>query len=168
MSMPIYTGIEWNGFSEYLSELALERAQRNSMPDLTAEILQEERLRGIHQGVWEVIGKLISINRNACSDVINKLYPSKNHIHEFDFENLCDELGGADATRSWLNKFHCSESILNEFSFNCRDYFVVGKVGDKQQQIAFMDGRKIGIIKSLELVFSISKSDAQDVECLIG
>lgn len=168
MNMPISTGIEWNGFSEYLSERALERAQRNSLPDLTAEILQKERLKGIHQGVWEVIGKLISINRNTCNDVINEFSPSQNHIHEFDFENLCDELGGVDATRSWLSKFHYSESILNEFSFDYRDYSVVGKVGDEQQQIAFMDGRKIGIIKSLELVFSISKSDAQEVECLIG
>lgn len=168
MNITIQTGINSDGFSQYISDRAVERAKRDSLPNITPDLLRLERLHGVHQGVWEVVGKLIAINNPLCVELVKEMRPYRKHIHEFDFESLCDELGGSEHVLTWLNNFVYADSLLDELAFDYRDFLETGKIGDEVQSLVFYSGRELGIRKALDYVQCHSEADAFEVSCLLG
>ena len=89
----IKTGVNWETVAAYTTERAMEKARREILPDITVRSLRKERRQGVHQGVWEVVAKLLSYNAAVARKLAKTLNPSQRHIHEFDWENLEEHFG---------------------------------------------------------------------------
>ena len=165
--MIVKSGIDWGGLSEFIAEKAIEKSMRDSLQDLTPEIMNSERIKGVHQGCWEVVGKLISVDLDVTEKLITNLRPAKAYMHEFDFENISDFFGSDSDASFWINRFTYESSPLNALADHNEDNMIRGKVGDKQQSAAFMDARKIGINKAIGFLDGISKTLSEDVYDLI-
>lgn len=60
MIIKINAGISLNEIAGYTASLAIEKAQKNSVPDLKVSDIESARRMGINQGFWEFTVKLLN------------------------------------------------------------------------------------------------------------
>lgn len=163
-SVSISTGVNWSSLSELVHEQAMERASRALKPDITIKSLEKERRQGIHQGVWEVVAKMLMFNPSCAEHVVNALSPDPKFIHEFDWENLTDHFGSKDKAKQWLSSFaSVNPSPLEQMVPHASDADVVGKKGDRIEGDTARQGRDYGIGEALLESYLVDELNTTEV-----
>lgn len=147
----LYVGIDWSGLSAHIAEKAIEKAQRNSLPNLTHAIMFENCKSGFHQGVWEVICNLLVLSKASAENLCKLIKPNPAYIHEFDMETLEEIFLTKELAIAWIGENLHDSSDLDAKILPLTNGNVHGKVGDKIEVETIMNAR----IKGIELAISI-------------
>ncbi|ELF3151634.1 hypothetical protein V9J44_001481 [Vibrio cholerae] len=146
----IKTGVNWSTIAQLVTENALEKARREIKPDITPHILEGKRRSGVHQGVWEVITKLLPLNPECAEQVARNLNPESQFIHEFDWEGLEEHFNSLKNAKAWVKRITQKRPSPLEPLVPCGlDKNVKGKLGDKVEAEAWTQGRYYGIAEAL-------------------
>lgn len=163
----VKVGLDMAVLVDYAVERAIEKAQREALPDLTVADLQGQRTHGVHQGVWEVVAKLLDQNQDCAAAVVDALNPNTNYIHEFDWENFTEHFGILPKAKSWVKRMTSnSPSLLDGLGIDGADASVVGKKGDRIEGDTARQGRDYGIGEALLEAYLMDRQSAYEVMCL--
>lgn len=165
--VPLNIGVDMPGFIKYAVRRSIEKAQREALPDLTVAALRTERRHGVHQGVWEVVAKLLDMNSDCAAAVVCALKPRPEYIHEFDWDNLAEHFGSLKKAKAWVRSLTTdSVSALDTLSSNGADAAVRAKKGDRIEGDAARQGRSYGIAEALLEAYLLDRNSAYNVMCL--
>ncbi|ETS31962.1 hypothetical protein PTE_01718 [Photorhabdus khanii NC19] len=146
----IKTDVNWSALAQLVTENALEKARWEIKPDITPHSLEGKRRSGVHQGVWEVVAKLLPLNQACAEKVARNLNPEPQFIHEFDWEGLQEHFNSLKNAKSWVKGVTQKRPSPLESLVPCGlDKNVKGKLGDKEEAEAWTKGRDYGIAEAL-------------------
>lgn len=146
----IKTGVNWSAIAQLVTENALEKARREIKPDITTHSLEGKRRSGVHQGVWEVVAKLLPLNQACAEQVARNLNPEPQFIHEFDWEGLEEHFNSLKSAKAWVKGVTQKGHSPLESLVSCGlDQNIKGKLGDKVEADVWGQGRDYGIAEAL-------------------
>lgn len=166
-TVKVNVGVNMPALIDYAVQCSIEKAQREALPDLTVADLQAERTHGVHQGVWEVVAKLLDQNPDCAAAVVSALNPRMKYIHEFDWENLVEYFGDLRKSKAWIKGLTSdAPSLLDALGVSGADISVVGKKGDRIEGDTNRQGRDFGIAEALLEAYLLDRQSSYEVMCL--
>lgn len=165
MIIKINAGISLNEIAGYTASLAIEKAQKNSVPDLKVSDIESARRMGINQGFWEFTVKLLNESLHLATELVKDFKPSPMFLHEFDKESLLEYFGTEKSMAEWLSQ---SDGASDKIESLCQcdyDSGVRAIADGKIENSVFLTGRNIGI----ELAYkAVRKNNLSLAECIMG
>ena len=165
MVIKINAGISLNEIAGYTAGLAIEKAQKNSVPDLKVSDIESARHMGINQGFWEFTVKLLNESYDLATELVKDFKPSPMFLHEFDKKSLLEYFGAEKSIVEWLSQSD-GESDKIESLCKCEyDSGVKAKADGKIENSVFHASRNIGIELADK---AVRKNNVSLAECIMG